>query len=32
MSLINKLMYKSLLTAGILVDKNFIKQTKNPFH
>lgn len=30
MSIINKLMYKSLLTAGIFVEKNFIKQTKNP--
>lgn len=30
MSIINKLMYKSLLTAGIFVEKSFIKQTKNP--
>ncbi len=30
MSIINKLMYKTLLTVGIFVEKDFISQTKNP--
>ncbi|SFU87903.1 GH3 auxin-responsive promoter [Clostridium sp. DSM 8431] len=30
MTIINKLMYKTLLSLGFFVEKNFTKQTKNP--